>query len=165
MLAFEVGDQTAVRQSADVSNELQSGVTADTSLRAVFEAAVDKALAVAKFEGSAAGRTKAVSVDAAGLYQLAEVGRVQEIGLAAFNAFSIFVVNAVDIFFVALSVSSQELVGFADQTHFSLRTATTPTTSHQAFPTLRTAVRTKVNAVVYLAPAVCQFEAQIFSTA
>ena len=114
LLAFEVGDQTAVRQSADVSNELQSGVTTETSLRAVFEAAVDEALAAAKFEGGAAGRTKAVSVDAARLYQLAEVGRVQEIGLAAFNTFSIFVVNAVDIFFVALSVSSQELVRFAD---------------------------------------------------
>ena len=72
-----------------------------------------------------------VFVDATWEDGFAVVGEVQEEGIAAFSADSVLVVDAMNIFFVALAVSSQKLVKFADQAYFSLRLSATPAASHK----------------------------------
>ena len=101
---------------------------------------MDDALAIDKGEGRVAGCTLFVFVDAAWEDGFAIVGKVQEEGITAFSADSVLVVDAMNIFFVTLAVSSQKLVKFAYQAYFSFRLPATPTASHKTVRASRTAI-------------------------
>ena len=100
---------------------------------------MDDALAIDKGEGRVTGGALFVFVDAAWEDGFAVVGGIQEEGITAFSADSVLVVDAVNIFFVALTVSSQKLVKFADQAYFPLRLSAAPAPGHKTVGASRTA--------------------------
>ena len=60
-----------------------------------------------------------VLVDASWLERLALTVLVKEEGLAALNADSVLIADAMNILFLALTVRGQELIRFADEADFS----------------------------------------------